>query len=158
MSVFFRASEIFKFAIRIEENGERFYRHAVEVTEDNNSKEMFAYLADEENKHKKMFKNLTSRMEEYTPFESYPGEYLAYLRSFIDKIIFANEEFDREIREIKDISSALDFGIQRELDSLLYYYEMRRFVPKSQHKLIDKIIDEERKHFSQLSELKKKIR
>lgn len=157
MSVFFKASEIFQFAIRIEENGERFYRHAVKVTESDDSKEMFAYLADEEKKHKKMFKDLISRIEEYTPFESYPGEYLAYLRSFVDKIIFANEEFDREIREIHNVPSALDFGIQRELDSLLYYYEMRRFVPKSQHKLIDKIIDEERKHFSQLSELKKKI-
>ena len=158
MGIFFRASEIFQFAIRLEENGERFYRYAVGIIEDDNTKKMFGYLADEEIKHKKIFENLLSRMEEYEPLESYPGEYWAYLRSYADKIIFTNEAFDKEISEIKDTSSALHFGIQRELDSLLYFHEMKRFVPESQRKLIDKIIDEERNHFLQLSKLRKKTR
>jgi len=49
-----------------------------------------------------------------------------------------------------------NFGIQRELDSTLYFHEIKKFVPKSQHNLIDRIIDEERKHFSKLSELRKR--
>lgn len=157
MSIFFKASDIFRFAVRIEENGERFYRHAAEVVEDTHSKKIFTYLADEENQHKKTFETLLSNIDEYEPFESYPGEYLAYLRSFVDKLVFPNEEFDREIRKINDLSSILDFGIQRELDSLLYYYEVKRSTPKNQQKLIDKIIDEERKHFTQLSEFKKTV-
>lgn len=157
MSIFFKSSDIFRFAIRIEENGERFYRHAAEIVEDNYSKKMFSYLANEENQHKKTFENLLSKIDEYKPFESYPGEYLAYLRSFVDRLIFPNEEFDRAIGKINDISSILDFGIQRELDSLLYYYEVKKATPKNQHKLIDKIIDEERKHFTQLSEFKKTV-
>ena len=157
MSVFFDASEIVRFAVRIEENGEKFYRYAVRITVDEDAKEIFDHLVDEEIKHKKTFEDLLSRIEEYEPLESYPGEYLGYLRSYVDKIIFTDEVLDREISKIKGTSSALDFGIQRELDSILYYHEMKSFVPRSQHNQIDKIIDEERKHFSQLSQLRKKI-
>ena len=75
----------------------------------------------------------------------------------MDNITFTNEVLDKEISEIKDTLLAINFGIQRELDSILYYHEIKEFVPKNQHSLIDKVIDEERKHFSKLSELRKKI-
>jgi len=156
MSIFFDASEIFQFAIRIEENGEKFYRYAVRIAEDDDAKEIFDYLADEEIHHKKTFEDLLSKIEKHEPLESYPSEYFAYLRAYVDKIIFTNEVLDKEISRVKDTPSAINFGIQRELDSILYFHEIKKFVPKSQHNLIDKIIDEERKHFSKLSELRKR--
>ena len=51
MSIFFNANEILQFAIRIEENGEKFYHHAARITKDEDTKKMFEYLADEENSH-----------------------------------------------------------------------------------------------------------
>ena len=156
MSVFFNADEIFQFAIRIEENGEKFYRYATRITEDDNAKKMFSDLAKEEIKHRKIFEDLLSKMDKREPFESYPGEYSEYLRVFVDNTIFTDAALDNEISKVTDLSSALDFAIQRERDSLLYFHEIRRFVPKSQHDLIDKIIDEERKHFSKLSKLGEK--
>ena len=155
MSVFFDASEILRFAVRIEENGEQFYRHAVRVTEDDDAKEIFDHLADEETKHKETFEDMLSKIEKYEPFESYPGEYFAYLRDYVDRIIFENEVLDHEISKVTDTSSAIDFGIQRELESILYYHEIKKFVPESQHVLVDGILDEERKHFSKLSEIRK---
>ena len=155
MSLFFDASEIFQFAIKIKENGEKFYRHAVQITRDNDTKEIFNYLANEESDHKKTFETLLSTMEKHEPFEAYPGEYFEYLRAYVDKIIFTNEVLDKEIPRIKDTLSAINYGIQRELDSILYYHEIKNFVPKHQHKLIDKIIDEERNHFSKLTGLRK---
>lgn len=89
--------------------------------------------------------------------ESYPGEYLAYLTAYVDKIIFTNDVLDKEISRIKGTQSTVDFGIQRELDAILYYHELKKFVPESEHSLIDKVIYEERKHFSKLSKLRKKI-
>jgi hypothetical protein len=41
------------------------------------------------------------------------------------------------------------------VDSVLYYHEIKRFVATGQHDAIDKIIEEERKHFSQLSKMRK---
>lgn len=154
MSLFFDASEIFQFAIRIEANGEKFYRYAVQITEDDDVKKMFDYLADEENKHKTLFEEMLLKIEKYEPLESYPGEYLAYLRAYVDNIIFSNESFNKEVSGVKDTFSAINFGLQRELESILYYQEIKKFI-KSQHDLIDKIIDEERRHFLKLSDLKK---
>ena len=51
---------------------------------------------------------------------------------------------------------AIDFALQRELDSILYYQEMRAFVPERHFPTIDAIIAEERKHFAILSEARKR--
>jgi len=151
----FDVSEIFQFAIRIEENGEKFYRYAAGIAKDKETKKIFDYLADEEVNHRRVFENLVSKITKYEPFESYPGEYFAYLRAYVDNIIFTDEVLEKELSKVKDTPSAISFGIQRELDSILYYHEVKRFVPEDQYTLIDRIIDEERRHFSKLSELKK---
>ncbi|MFB3926529.1 MAG: ferritin family protein [Syntrophales bacterium] len=159
----FEANEIFQFAVRIEENGEKFYRHAATITEDEEERYLFNYLADEEVKHKEIFKNLlsgmdlTSRMEIKDPPETYPGEYMQYLRNYLDGQIIFDKKTETEFSHITDTLSAVTFAIDREVDSVLYYSEIKKLVPQREHKWIDKIIDEERKHFLKLSELKKEL-
>jgi len=154
----FEPSEVFQFAIRIEENGEKFYRQMVQKFEDPKVKELFSYLADEEIKHKKTYEEMVSKIEKYEPFETFPGEYFAYLRAYADKIIFTQKELDEEIAKIKDINAALDYAINAELDSILYYQEVKNFVSENQRSTIDKIIEEERRHFVKLSEIKRTIK
>jgi len=72
-------------------------------------------------------------------------------------VIFIKESQEKELAIIKDTASAIDFAIQRELDSILYYQESKQFVHENQQKLIDDIINEERKHFAVLSDLKKSL-
>jgi len=151
----FKASEIYQLAIKIEENGEKFYRKMAEKLKNANMKKVFTYLGDEEVKHKKTFEDMVSKVEKYEPPESYPGEYFAYLRAYADNIILSQRKMDREMPKIKDAITAIDFAIQRELDSILYYLEMKNLVPESERNLIDGIIEEERRHFMKLSELKK---
>ncbi|OYD15867.1 hypothetical protein CH333_04745 [candidate division WOR-3 bacterium JGI_Cruoil_03_44_89] len=154
MSIF-EASEIYQFAIRIEENGERFYHQMAQKIENANMEKVFTYLANEEVKHKKTFEDMVSKIEKYEPPESYPGEYFSYLRAYTDNIIFSQAKLEEEMSKIKDAISAIDFAIQRELDSILYFLEMKNLVPVSQRNLIDGIIEEERRHFVKLSGLKK---
>ena len=154
----FEPSEVFQFAIRIEENGEKFYRQMVQKFEDPKVKELFSYLADEEVKHKKTYEEMVSKIEKYEPFETFPGEYFAYLRAYADKIIFTQKEFDEEIAKIKDINAALDYAINAELNSILYYQEVKNLVSENQRSTIDKIIEEERRHFVKLSEIKRTIK
>jgi rubrerythrin len=52
--------------------------------------------------------------------------------------------------------SAIIFAMRREADSILYYHEAKRFIAEKYYDIIDKIIIEERKHFSKLSELRNK--
>ena len=154
--VFFNASEIFQFAVRIEENGEKFYRKVADLSDDTNLKNLFTFLADEEVRHKQTFGELLSKIEKYEPSETYTGEYFAYLKAYADQIVFSSM-IDRELDEKMNPVSSLEFGIRRELDSILYYLEVKKAVPETQRHLIDTIIDEERSHFLKLSNLKKTL-
>lgn len=156
MSIF-EPSEIFQLAIRIEENGERFYRRMAEKLDDKKVKELFSALADEEIKHRLTYEGMVSNIERYEPFESFPGEYFAYLRAYADNHIFTKEKLNEEMESITDAASALKFAIDRELDSILYYQEVKKLVPEKQRNVIDKIIDEERRHFTTLSSCKQDV-
>jgi rubrerythrin len=74
-----------------------------------------------------------------------------------NNLIFTKEIMDQQLAKVKDTSAALDFAIQRELDSILYYHEIEKLVPAGQHEAIEKIIEEERKHFLSLTAMKKSI-
>jgi rubrerythrin len=151
----FNASEIFQFAIKIEENGEQFYKAMKSKFEDKEVKDLFSYLAKEEVKHKEIFQAMLSKIESYEPPESYPGEYFNYLRAYADNLIFNLSKLKEEISKINDIFSALDSAIGKELDTILYYHEMMNSVPKEQKEQIGKILDEERRHVVRLSEIKR---
>lgn len=152
----FNAHDVLQFAIRIEENGEAFYREAAKTVLDQAVTGLFARLADEEVNHRKTFEGLLSALGDYRPPETYEGEYLVYLKDFIDgRAIFKDHPKITELAKMRDAASALDFAIQRELDSILYYEEMRRYVGPQSAGVIDRIVDEERKHFAMLSQIRK---
>ncbi|NVN92360.1 MAG: ferritin family protein [Desulfuromonadales bacterium] len=151
------AGEILQFAMRMEENGERFYREAATNSSDSRAKELFNRLAAEETVHNRSFEDLFSKADVFEPPESYPGEYLAYFYNYIDNKVFFTQDNKASLPESFDVIKALDFAIQRELDSVLFYQELKAFVPVTDNHTIDAIIEEERRHFAQLCEEKKKL-
>ena len=154
----FQASDIVEIAVRIEENGVNFYRFAEQLAKQEEAKKLFSSLAEAEIAHKKTFEGIFAKMDKLTPPESYDGEYAVYLRAYVDNnIIFTKEVMDKELAKVKDTIAAIDFAIKRELDSILYYHEIKRLVPVAQHAAIEQIIEEERKHFSALTEMKKRF-
>lgn len=154
MSIF-AASDVLQFALRMEENGGLFYRKAADLADNSEVKKLFGFLASEEDEHKKTFEKFLAKVEIYQDTEDYPGEYLNYLHQYIDDKIFFTHE--NELSKTLDVVSALDFAIQREMDAVLYYTELKGFVNDEDAKVIDEIIAEERKHFAQLSALKKNL-
>ena len=158
MSNIFNASEIYQFAIRIEENGEKFYRKMAKKLDEPKIKELFTFIADEEIQHKKIFENMLSKIESYEPPESYPGEYFEYLRAYVDNVLFSINKFDEDVEKIHNALEAIQFAIDKELDSVLYYQEMRNVVLAHQKELIKNIIEEERRHVVKLSEIKRKMK
>ncbi len=153
----FDASEVLQFAVRIEENGEKFYRHVAAKAAGQNVKSLFTYLADAEVVHKRVFGDMMSKIKTYEPVESYPGEYFAYLRAFVDGVLFNEDELGKHMGDVVDMASAIDFGIRKELQSIQYYEEMKKFVPNSQHNLLERVINEERKHFVDLTVLREAV-
>lgn len=153
----FEASDIIEFAVRIEENGANFYKYAEQIADQEEVKELFAQLAIDELAHKKVFEAIFAEIEKFRLPESYEGEYCSYLRDYVDNnIIFTKEKMDKELSQVKNTLSALDFAIKRELDSIFYYNEIKEFVVPAQHSIVEQIINEERKHFSRLSEAKQR--
>lgn len=150
-----RACDVLQFAIRIEENGEKIYRQFSQTMKNNDIKKLFSCLADEEIKHRRIFEDMVSKIEKYQPPESYPGEYFAYLRAYADNIIFTHKNLDNELAGITDALAAIEFAMRREVDAILYYLEVKNFIPEDQHNVIYKVIDEERSHYLKLTELKK---
>ena len=61
---------------------------------------------------------------------------------------------DAALAKITNTLSAIDFAIDREVDSILYYHEIKGFIAKNQHESIDRIINEERRHFKVLSKMR----
>jgi len=147
-------SEVYQLAIRIEENGMKFYSQFSKKTKNKKIKDLFSALAYAEVEHKKSFEKMLSEIEKYEPKEVYPEEYFSYLRAYADGLIFDFDQLKKQQNKLKTISQILDFAIQREKDSILYYQEIKNMVSEQQHTELEKIINEERKHLLDLTHIK----
>ncbi len=155
MARIFDVKEIFRFAVQIEKNGESFYRSAARKIKDKKIRDIFLGLADDEVKHREFFQGTIAGLGDYEPHETYPGEYYNYLKAYVANVVFKPAELALAVKKLKGVAEALDFAIQRELESILYYVESKNFVPPDQHQGVDRVIAEERRHYWRLSELKK---
>ncbi|MDA8123886.1 MAG: ferritin family protein [Deltaproteobacteria bacterium] len=156
----FDASDIVEVAIRIEENGAAFYRKAAGIVRNSEVKALFLHLAKEEGDHRETFMNLRTAMAPpFSQAEGYDEQYAAYLHSYVDHILVFNDEaLSQEIAKVCDETSAFNFAIQREFESILYYQEIRGLLRPDQREAIEKIIAEERKHFMVLTEMKHRLK
>ena len=60
MPEMFKAAEILKTAIRIEENGIVFYREMIKRFKEKTLDDIFNFLADEDGRHRKIFEEMLS--------------------------------------------------------------------------------------------------
>ncbi len=153
----FSGREVLEMAIRIEENGQQFYRTALEDTEDEGLRKTLNYLVQEEEKHKRYFRSLLDRLqEEENPFDPYMEEALLYLKAMADAHVFTAELGGREHADtIKSAEDIIDFAIAMEKDSLLFYYEIARGINERDRAVVEEVIEEEKSHLTKLLDLKK---
>lgn len=151
----FNASEIYQFAIKIEENGEAFYTRMLDKIEDEKVIKLFKELAAEEVKHKITFQKLLSGFESYVPEDSYVEEYFQYLKAYAENLVFNFNNFDAAVEKVNTIEDAFRFAIGKELDTIAYFREMKEIVPEKEQDKVEAIIKEEREHVVRLSEAKK---
>lgn len=159
--VHFSGKELVEMAIRIEENGEKFYGIAAMAAKTEKLAELFSFLAEEEKKHAAYFASMKDLVEsplERTIFEPYAEEALAYIKAIANTKIFKSpESIERLAREVGNEKGALDYAIDMEKESLLFYYEFIKGVRESDQEMLDKLIAAERDHLKKLTELKKEL-
>ena len=132
----FTASDVLQFAIRLEEDGEIFYRAAADRSEKSEVKQLFNLLATEEAEHKKIFEGFLAKLPLVEPLEEdYPGEYLAHLHNYIDGRIFVPLDSKSALSESSNVATALESAIQRKMECVHYYQELKAFVPVEDHKI-----------------------
>ncbi|MCX7957060.1 MAG: ferritin family protein [Endomicrobia bacterium] len=150
-------SEVYQIAIQIEENGTAFYSLWAKKVKDKKLKDIFSALSYAEVEHKKIFEKMLKEFENYEPREAYPEEYFQYLRAYADGLVFNFDEIKKEAKKIRTLSQALSFAIQREKDSILYYQDIKNIIPRSEHNKLENIIDQERRHFLDLTHIKNSL-
>jgi rubrerythrin len=158
MSIIFSGSELLEVALGIERNGAAFYRALAEKTKNKSARAIYEHLAAEEIKHLNTFQGMLKTVGSYKPPEDYAEEYQLYLKSLVDSSVFTDVAHAQQIAaKVSSETQALDIGIQAEKDSILFYTEMKNVVKPADHRIITDIIDQERDHLNQLSQLKKTL-
>ena len=160
MTYDFNAKEMFNVAIRIEENGGRFYRKAAERQSDNQNRAMLEKLASMEDHHKLTFENMKTLIAEVekTPTVFDPlGESAQYLSAMADS--HGGEGSPTVADSLtgeESITEIIDIAIGLEKESILFYLGLKDMVPpKYGQDKVDQIIREERKHVVQLNAYRK---
>lgn len=158
MGIFFSGSELGNIAIGIERSGAAFYDSLAQSAKNESSRGIWEYLALEERKHMEIFQNMLGSLADYTPPETYTEEYDLYLKALIDSAVFRNDQAAREMaQKSASEAEAIQIAITAEKDSILFYSNLRELVRRPDREAVDQIIEEERSHLRQLSDLMKDL-
>ena len=157
--VHFTGKEVLDMALRIEENGMRFYTDASKAAKSQQLKDLFSALAEEEASHIKTFLELKRALvgnDESAGFAPYIEDAQQYLKSMADTEVFTNPNAGKEAaRALKNEEEAITLAIGMEKDSLLFYYELERMIRDSDKKVIEALIEQEKEHVRKLTNLHK---
>ena len=149
--MYYSGLEIIEIAIRIEENGEEFYKAAAEmIKESTDVKGLFLDLAEKEITHIAIFQKLADKFEAET-FEFNKEEASDYIGHLADTHIFGKKDAGAELaKTISTPKQALSIAYQFENESVAFYEELFKKASSDAKKLILKIIEEEKEHAAEI--------
>ena len=144
--------DFLSFAIEIEETGRLFYEQLAVHFGLSEISDLFRHLSVQEQSHKERFKRM---LEDFTELKSLvpTRENLLFVQNITRRFHFDSGKLKKEISMITTESEALKFASRRELDSIVYYYEMKNVFDTDVHQVIDAVIEEERQHYNTLCAL-----
>jgi rubrerythrin len=145
----FTRGEIIDLAVRIEHNGETFYRRFADCALTPEVRRLAGWLADQEVTHARFFRELKERM----PVESLraPQSTTATgaLEDFMGSHGFSLDEV--ECRALTDVRTLLEVAIEFERDTMLFFDMIKGFVDDlGALQELEQIIAEERHHVALL--------
>ena len=141
-------SELVEMAIQVEKAGEKFYREAAARSEGRPS-EFYRELADAERAHAEIFYSLlpdgfvegTKGMD--------PEEALAYIGAVVGAGLLKYLK-DADAASFESARDVLEFALGFEEESVGFYESMRDHVTDASGPVVERIIDEEKKHISRI--------
>lgn len=147
----YNIQEVFQFAMRIEENGERCYTLlAKKFAHDTEMAAFFSKLAAEEGDHTHLFTRMAAQVHQQAPLYPLDDDGQQFLRNFADGAVFCQVTIEERISRIHSITDALAFAMEREQEAVTYYEQMKLWVPEEEHNALEQVIEEERSHYTAL--------
>jgi len=147
----FSIREIIDIAIKIEKNGENFYREAMEKVPNKALKLVLLFLADQEHEHIKWFEKLKARMKTTDENLKVAEISESMLQSLVGDQTFSLD--DESLSEVESVEKLIELAIELENDTILFYQMLQTFIEDSDTlKELDEIIAEESRHIEILRE------
>ena len=116
-----------KMAIRIEQNGYRFYRRAAEETDDSKGKELFSSLADDEEAHESIVKTRLKALERDGEWKRVAAEEWPDPSPFMgEDPIFSRERIAEGVHDYTSELSALRMAYLIEKNAVEFYTKAAR--------------------------------
>jgi rubrerythrin len=141
----FTLAEVYDLGIRIEKNGERFYRDALKQAWSKPIGDMLRLLAEEEVKHVEFF---AKRMDALKQKRENP--FLDEMGTSMLKDILGNQTFslkDTDVSKIRSVEELVAVAIEFERDTILFYELVGSFMTDEEgRRELKEIIEEEERH------------
>ena len=147
----FSIREIIDIAIKIEKNGESFYREAMEKISNPALKPVFLFLADQEHEHAQWFEKLKDKKKTAEGEQKVAEIGEAMLQNLIGDQTFSLD--DANLSELDTVESLIELAIELEKDTILFYQMLQAFIEDSDTlEGLNEIIAEESRHIEILRE------
>lgn len=144
--------EIVEIAIRLEKRGEAFYIEAVESAITASVKALFEDLAEQERHHRRAFQEMGRDVVELALSPDEWDQFQAYTGALLQQSLFDRPEGSpSRVAETMDEGEALQAALEFEKETLLFFYEMREAVRGPGQRVVERIVQEEKRHIQRLS-------
>ena len=156
----FSGKEVLSIALRLELNGEAFYRVASKMVEEKELRDLFTYLAMEEKRHYRHFKKMaddTNKKQGISLFQAPDADELSlYLSALSGLKVFTDPQAGAKLgRDVKNDSAALEVAIGLENDAIQFFRKILNNIDDDDKELVENLIVEEEDHARRLEDFKK---
>jgi rubrerythrin len=149
----FTIDEIFDLALRIEKNGEKFYRDLIRRLDNAELQEALRWLAEEEVRHAQFFAGL--KEQSVVGRQAFPREDVSdnsLLQDLLGDRVFSLDDLD--LSSVSDLRSLLQQAIEFEKDTILFFEMIKSFIEEDAAlRQLELIIEEEQRHIATLERL-----
>lgn len=150
----FNAAEVFNIAIKIEENGKKFYEESQKSIDNPEVKKLFNELAQQEIDHKHRFESLMAQLPADSSLATVwdpENELDMYIKMMADDHVFV-ADVKELITQVKDAKSALKMAIEFEKDSVLFFLSFEEAMSTQKDRdLVKTLVKEEQGHLKRLT-------
>jgi len=141
----FSLAEVYDLGIRIEKNGEKFYRDAIKQAWSTPIADMLKTLAEEEVKHVEFFVKRLDALEQKRESPFLDEMSASMLKDILGDQTFSLKETD--VSKIRSVEELVAVAIEFEKDTILFYEMVGSFMTDEEAaRELKEIVEEEKRH------------